>query len=82
MWSDKPLMHNLYWTAHGVKVLPYEMDVSWIRLPDGLTVPALPYLETYFEMDEHVAMLTALRAIPSHLFDSSIVVLVMFVEYH
>ena len=70
MWSDKPLMHNLYWTAHGVKVLPYDMEY----LPDGSTVPALPYLENLFEMDEHVTMLTALRATPSRLFDASVVV--------
>ena len=74
MYASKMLLESFLWTAHGVKTLPYDVDLSWSNSADGLTISAMPFLEQLFHEGCHIGVLTSLRQIPLHQYDDSIVV--------
>ena len=75
MYSNKDLLQQDYWTAHGAKVLPYHIDLRWHQTPDGSkTIPAMPLLEQLLSDDYHASILNMLRAIPFSQYDNSVVV--------
>ena len=74
MYASKMLLESFLWTAHGVKTLPYDVDLSWSNSADGLTISAMPFLEQLFHERCHIGVLTSLRQIPLHQYDDSIVV--------
>ena len=46
VYSDKDFLLQDYWTAHGVKILPYHVDLRWSQTPDGFaTISAMPLLD-------------------------------------
>ena len=45
MYTDKHLVQNALWTAHGVKILPSQVSLQWSYTADGsTTISALPHL--------------------------------------
>lgn len=74
MFTDKELMQSLRWTAHGVKVLRSDVDLSWKRVGAGAVVPALPLLEDLLNPDDHDALLSDLLQLSQRSFLDSLVV--------
>ena len=42
VFSNRALFKECLWTAHAVKVLPIEVDLSWKTIEADDTLPALP----------------------------------------
>ena len=75
VYSNKDLLQQDYWTAHGVKILPYHVDLRWYQTPDGsATIPAMPFLDQLLSDQYHTSILTMLRSIPFLQYDDSAVV--------
>jgi hypothetical protein len=75
MYSDKQLVQNALWTAHGVKMLPSQVSLQWSPTPDGTsTISALPQLDQLLANPCHTGLLSSLRAVSYYQYENAIVV--------
>ena len=44
IFIEKEVFRSMLWTAHAMKKLPLNKDMSWIQKASGIYVPALPSL--------------------------------------
>ena len=74
MYTDKHLVQNALWTAHGVKILPYQVSLHWSYTPEEKTISALPYLDQLLANPSHAGLLSSLRSVPYYQYQNAIVV--------
>ena len=74
MYTDKHLVQNALWTAHGVKMLP-SVSLHWSHTTDGSsTISALPALDQLLANPCHAGLLQSLRDVHYNQYLNSIVV--------
>ena len=75
MYASKTLLQSFLWTAHGVKILPNNVELTWCTTADGSnTISAMPYLDQLLADPCHVGVLNYLRKSPLFQYDNSLVV--------
>ena len=75
MYTDKHLVQNALWTAHGVKILPSQVNLQWSYTADGsTTISALPHLDQLLSNPCHAGLLSSLRSVTYGQYLNSIVV--------
>jgi len=75
MYTDKHLLQDTLWTAHGVKMLPSQVSLHWSMTPDGSgTIAAWPHLDQLLSNPCHAGLLSSLRNVSYNHYMNSIVV--------
>ena len=75
MYTDKHLVQNALWTAHGVKMLPSQVSLQWSQTADGSsTISAFPHLDQLLANPCHAGLLSSLRSVSYNQYLNSIVV--------
>ena len=75
MYTDKHLLQDALWTAHGVKMLPSQVSLHWSLTPDGSgTIAAWPHLDQLLSNPCHAGLLSSLRNVSYNHYMNSIVV--------
>jgi len=63
MHFSRELQRNCYWTAHGVKVWPGEVDLRHIDAADGAPISAMPFLDELLSQELHDVLERTLQTI-------------------
>ena len=75
MFTNRDLLKECQWTAHGFKRLPTKCDMAWRRQRSGDTIPALPHLDELFAQEHFESLVTELNHLAQPFFNTSVVFL-------
>ena len=75
IFIEREQFRSMLWTAHGMKKLPFNVDMSWVPKAPDLFYPALPNLQDLLGREAIESLFTELASFERLQFDTSFAVL-------